>query len=236
MRIPPRLFRRLLVSAFAPMALAVVTEGVALANQSCAFRAATAEEQKFYADAFAQFQKIAPPAPAGWAATDTLPPGASNGVAKEVCAAPGKLVLYASFERSYNLAAQEVRAREAELVRKLAALMEENNAATKAGKPVNWEAFDAAKKKLGAEAERDTVAQLRFSVGHNAPNTAAFSPVQVPVGKGYRQVFTDDSGLPHQDLIIVLNPATPVKSALSVVMINGDPARVEALLKAMPLR
>ena len=90
------------------MALTVVAEGVALADQSCAFRAATAEEQKFYADAFAQFQKIAPPAPAGWTATDTIPPGASNGVAKEVCAAPGKRVFYASFERSYNLAAQEV--------------------------------------------------------------------------------------------------------------------------------
>jgi hypothetical protein len=73
-------------------------------------------------------------------------------------------------------------------------------------------------------------------MGRDAPNpSAAFSPVPVPVGRGYRQLFTTEKGLPYQDLIIVLNPGTPVKSALMFVMIHGDPARVEALLKAMPL-
>jgi len=237
MRIPPRWFLRLLVLAFAPVALPVVAEPVALANQSCAFRAATAEEQKFYADAYGQFQKFAPPAPAGWTATDELPNRASDGVAKEVCAAPGKSVFYASFSRRYSVPAQVLRAREGELARKLGALMNENLAATKAGKPVDWEAFETAKKRLGAEAERDTTAQFRFLMGHDAPNvSAAFSPVQVPLGRGYRQLFTTDNGLPHQDLLIVLNPGRPVNSALMVVLIKGDPARVEALLKAMPLR
>ncbi len=237
MRIPPRRLLRLLVLAFAPVALPVVAERVALAGQSCAFRAATAEEQRFYADAYAQFQKFAPPAPAGWTATDELPNRASDGVAKEVCAAPGKSVFYASFGRSYSVPAQVLRAREEELQRKLGALMNENLAATKAGKPVDWEAFEAAKKRLGAEAERDTTAQFRFLMGHDAPNvSAAFSPVQVPLGRGYRQVFTTDNGLPHQDLLIVLNPGRPVNGALMSAQISGDSTRVEALLKAMPLR
>jgi hypothetical protein len=227
--------RRLLFSTLVAVTLTIVVEGGALADQSCVFRAATAEEQKFYADAHARFQKIAPLAPAGWTATDTIPGGASGGVAKEVCAAPGQRVFHASFGRSYNLAAQEVFAREAELGRKLAALMAENNAAMKAGKPVNWEAFEAAKKKLGGEAERDTAAEPRVLVGHDAPNVEGFSPAQVPAGKGYRQVFTTEHGVPHQDLIIVLNPGTPTKSALTFVMI-GDPTRVEALLKAAVLQ
>ncbi len=181
MRIPPRRFCELLVLAFAPVALPVVAERAALAGQSCAFRAATAEEQKFYADAYAQFQKFAPRRrPAGRPRTNSRT-GASDGVAKEVCAAPGKSVFYASFSRSYSVAAQVLRAREEELQRKLGALMNENLAATKAGKPVDWEAFEAAKKKFGAEAERDTIARFRFLMGHDAPNaSAAFSPVQVP--------------------------------------------------------
>ena len=73
-------------------------------------------------------------------------------------------------------------------------------------------------------------------MGHNAPISEAFSPVQVPAGKGYRQVFTTENGLPHQDLFIVLNPGTPAKSNLTFVMINGDPTRVEALLKAAVLQ
>ena len=235
MRIPPSLFRRLLVSAIAFLALMVVSEGGAVADQSCESRPANAEEQKFYADAFAHFRKIVPPAPAGWTATDTFPPGVSNGVAKEVCAAPGKLVFYASFDRSYSVAEQELRAREAELIRKVAALMAENLAATKAGKPVNWDAFEVARKKLGAEAERDTVARFRFLVGHTSAISRAYSPVQVPFGKGYRQAYTADDGLPREDVMIVLDPATP-KSPRSVVMLEGDPARVAALLKAMPLR
>ncbi len=236
MRIPSRRFLRWLVLAFAPVALLVVAEGVALAGQSCVWRAATAEEQRFYADAYTQFQKFAPPAPAGWTATDDLPNRASGGVAKEVCAAPGKSVFYASFGRSYSVAAQVRRAREEELQRKLGALLNENLTSTKAGKPVDWVAFEAAKKRFGAEAERDTTAQFRFLMGTDAPNvSAAFSPVQVPLGRGYRQLFTDN-GLPHQDLIIVLNPGRPVNSALMYVLINGDSDRVEALLKAMPLR
>ena len=176
MRIFPRLIGRLRFSAPAAVALMVVAEAVARADQSCVLRAATAEEQKFYADAYARFQKIAPPAPAGWTATDTIPGGASNGVATQVCAAPGQPVFYASFARSYSLAAQEVFAREAELGRKLSALMAENNAAMKTGKPVDWDAFEAAKKKLGGEAERDTTAELRVLVGHDAPNVVAPSP------------------------------------------------------------
>lgn len=237
MRIPLRRCLRMLVVACAPVALLVVAERVALAGQSCAFRAATAEEQRFYADAYAQFQKFAPAAPAGWTATDELPNRASDGVAREVCAAPGKSVFYASFGRSYSVPAPVLRAREEELMRKLGALMNENLAATKAGKPVDWEAFEAAKKRFGAEAERDTTAQFRFLMGHDAPNvSAAFSPVQVPLGRGYRQLFTTDNGLPYQDLLIVLNPGKPENRPRMSVLISGDPARVEALLKAMPLR
>jgi hypothetical protein len=82
-RIPSHLIRSLLIVAFVPVSLTAVGEDVRRADQSCAFRAATAEEQKFYAAAFAQFQKSAPPAPAGWIATDTVPAGARMALRKK---------------------------------------------------------------------------------------------------------------------------------------------------------
>lgn len=235
MQIPLRLTLSVLRCALVLVAHTVVAQGVASAC-SIGVRPATAEEQRFYADAFAAFQKAAPAAPAGWTATDDIHPGASNGVLREVCARPNERVHHALFRRSYKLAGQEAAARQAALERKLAALMQEQQAATNAGKPVNWEAFDAAKAKAGAEFERDSSAEFGFSVGHERSISDSFSPVPVPVGKGYRQAYARSIGVPHQDLVIVLNPGTPAKSGLKVVTISGDPARVEALLKAATLR
>ena len=198
MLIPSRLTRRLLFSALATVALTVVAEDVASAQCDVGLRAPTAEEQKFYADAFAQFQKIAPPAPAGWTARDEP----STGVRKEVCAAPGKPYLLASFSRGYNRGAQEVRERQVEAERKAVALAKENQAAMKAGK-LNFEAYEAAMGKIAAEAERDNVARFRFSVGVNDPTPTGsgrgFSPVTVPVGKGYRQVIDRRRDARHVD-------------------------------------
>ena len=100
--IPSRLIRRLLFSALATAALAVLAEDVESAQCDVGVRAPTAEEQKFYADAFAQFQKTAPPAPAGWTTRDEP----STGVRKEVCAAPGQPYFLSSFMRNYNRGAR----------------------------------------------------------------------------------------------------------------------------------
>jgi hypothetical protein len=108
--------------------------------------------------------------------------------------------------------------------------MQENLAAVKAGKPVDFDAFDAVAKRITAEAERDTTARLRFIVAGNDPSLVNLSPVTVPLGKGYRRVLTEN-GVPRADLVIVLNPATPAKTGMFV---EGDPARVDALVKAMP--
>jgi hypothetical protein len=229
---------RVLCSAIATAALTVMAEDVALA-QECdvlryeVLRAPTAEEQKFYVDAFAQFQKIAPPAPAGWTTSDE--PSTSD--RKEVCAAPGKPYLMASFSRNYNRNAEEVRQRQVEAEGKAVAFAKENQAAMKAG-TLNWETYQAALGKITAESERDNVARFRFRMGGNDPTPAGsgsgFSPVTVPVGKGYRQVSDDSGGMPVT-LMIVVNPA-PAKSSLTVMFFEGDPARVDAMLKAASFR
>jgi hypothetical protein len=220
---------RTVFTAFALVALSVATEGVALAECTTAVRPATAEEQKFYADSFAQFQRTAPQAPTGWTFTDSV----SNGVLKEVCAQPGERVLNASFSRSYGIAETERQARDKDSMAKTNALMEANMAAMKAGKPVDYAAFEAATKKIEADARRDTSAQFVFKTGVDTLNVEGFSSVPVPIGRGYRQEVTS-GGVPKQDLIVVLNPAQ--KSGLKVVQISGDPARVQALLKAATLQ
>ena len=124
-----------------------------------------------------------------------------------MCAAPGKPYLLASFIRDYNRAAEEVRQRQVEAETKALALAKENQAAMKAGK-LNFEAYQAAMGKIAAEGERDNGARFRFRMGGNDPTPAGsgggFSPVTVPVGKGYRQVsserrdarYVDDRGQP----------------------------------------
>jgi hypothetical protein len=100
----------------------------------------------------------------------------------------------------------------------------------------NFEAYQAAMGKIAAEGERDNVARFRFRMGGNDPTPAdsggGFFPVTVPVGKGYRQVSGSDGGGMPVTLMIVVNPATPAKSGLTVMFFEGDPARVDALLKA----
>lgn len=230
MQTPSHLILKSPASAFA-LAMTLSAPGVAWADCPFAVRAATAEEQKFHADTFAQFQRAAPPAPAGWTVKDS----ASNGALKEVCAKPGEKVLRASFNRSYNRSKEESNERQAEAMRKIAALLQENQAATRDGKPVDYKAFDAASKKLEAEAKRDSGAQFVLSTGVTNLSVEGFSPVPVPVGKGYQQVTTNQ-GVSRHDLVIVLNPSAPQASGQTVVRISGDPARVDALLKTATLR
>ena len=102
---------------------------------------------------------------------------------------------------------------------------------------MKFEAYLAAAGKITAESERDNVARFRFSMGGNDPTPGSgggFSPVTVPVGKGYRQV-APDAEMPVT-LMIVVNPATPAKSGLTVMFFEGEPARVDALLKAASFR
>lgn len=99
-----------------------------IASADCApTRPATAEEQKGYADAFALFQRVAPPAPQGWESHDDP----KDGVLKDVCAPSGQRVSQWRFLRGYERREGMV-ARQAEAQRKMTALMQDGQAKMKA--------------------------------------------------------------------------------------------------------
>lgn len=70
----------------------------ALADCTAVDRPATASEKKIYADGFALFQQMAPPAPAGWAVHDKP----ADGVLKGVCAVPGQALTRWGYSRSFE--------------------------------------------------------------------------------------------------------------------------------------
>ena len=78
--------------------LLVATARIASADCTATLRAPTAVEKKAYADAFALFQRMAPPAPAGWEQRDD--PGSA--VLREVCANPGEQITRWQFSRGYS--------------------------------------------------------------------------------------------------------------------------------------
>jgi hypothetical protein len=102
-------------------AIAVVS-----ADSTCDYnlRPPTAVEKKAYADAFASFQRMAPPAPAGWESTDSAKDNVYQG---EVCAAPGNTVTSFTFSRSFKR--NEGMAERAEETTKKAEAMVQNSEA-----------------------------------------------------------------------------------------------------------
>lgn len=102
-------------------------------------------------------------------------------------------------------------------------------------KLLNVNAQDAAMDAINAEATRDTAAS--FSRMLNVPDldTSAFSPVTLGTVKALRQLIPAEGSHPASaDLMIVMGPAA--KGPRNVVMIHGDPARAEALLRAAKLQ
>ena len=89
---------------------------------------------------------------------------------------------------------------------------------------------------IDAEVTRDQTAQFTLTYGEtNIETSSAYNPMASAVGKGYRQDYQESNGNPHSDLVVVF-PAVTGVSGRTVVRINGDPARVDALLKATKLR
>jgi hypothetical protein len=102
-------------------------------------------------------------------------------------------------------------------------------------KLMGLEEMDAASEAIDAAATRDIRAGFSLTVGETSLRTDGYVPFAAPVGKGYRQDY-DNKGNPEVKLIVVLNPAAPQRSGYTVVHVQGDTARAEALLKAATLR
>ena len=242
----------------------------------CVFtvRPATAEEKKIYADGFALFQRMAPPAPAGWQHSDNP----KNNELKEVCAASAKSVTRWGFQRSFERV-EGMQERQAKAVDQVKAVAEQSKAAMKTNEAKleeNQRQMNAAMKKMqelaaaqkiaemeavnkdverlmkereslmglggqdakmqavDAEVRKDTGASFNVVIGETDVDTSGFTPMAVPVGKGYRQDL-DNSGNPWLDIVVVLPTPSP-GAGQTVVRISGDPARAEALFKAAKLR
>jgi len=88
---------------------------------------------------------------------------------------------------------------------------------------------------IDAELTRDQTAQFTMIYGEtNVAMSSAYKPMASAVGKGYRQDYPESNGNPHAELVVVLPPVAGVPGQ-TVVRINGNPARADALLKATKL-
>lgn len=130
---------------------AVIIVGIArLASADCTaiIRPATADEKKAYAEAWALFQRAAPPAPAGWVLHDS----ATDDVLKDVCADPGQRLSQWTFSRSYERT-EGIEARRAEEQRKIEAMAKNLEALQKANEAklaAIQQQIDVATKKMQA--------------------------------------------------------------------------------------
>ena len=256
---------------------AVLLVGARLASADCTGvdRPATAAEKKIYADGFALFQQMTPPAPAGWVLHDSP----ADGVLKAVCADPGQAKTRWSYNRSFERT-EGVEQRRAEALKqtqaatqrwqknrqtnqaKLAANekqmtdnMQRMQALIAARKYTEMEkitaeneklekeritlmdtgSLDAEMKSIDAAATRDTYASFSLTIGEKNRSVEGFKPMPATVGRGFRQDF-DSKGNPHTNLMLIVGPTGSNAGNQTVVMISGDPARADALLKATKLQ
>ena len=239
-------------------------------------RPPTAAEAKAYADGFALFEHIAPPAPAGWTATDDR----KEPVVTFICASPLYNFTRWSFSRTFNRSQADMQARGDAALKKTEAVRARAEARNKAKEAkladLDRRQADLAKRaeaaasrqdtaalvaiagesdKLAAEREalmadsaaeaemtaidseltRDQTAQFTMIYGEtDVAMSSAYKPMASAVGKGYRQDYPESNGNPHAELVVVLPPVAGVRGQ-TVVRVNGDPARADALLKATTL-
>jgi hypothetical protein len=238
-------------------------------------RPATADEKKIYADGYALFQRIVPPAPAGWEINDDR----KDGVLKEVCAEADKKVIQHRFSRSYTRK-EGMEARQAEAAKKIQAVQQDARALAKANeakmadvmkrmqalqakaqelmaakkyaevetlnkqsealmqenmKLMNVSAQQTALDAIQVEVTRDIDASFSLMLNVTDLNTGAFSPVTVGTIMALRQLIPAEGSHPASaDFMVVMGSAA--KGPRNVVLINGDQARAEALLKATKLQ
>ncbi len=102
---------------------------------------------------------------------------------------------------------------------------------------MNVDATDAAAKSIDAELRHDTGASFSLRIGVTDLDTRGFSPVTIGAIRAFRQLTRAEGSHPETaQLIIVVKPATAPKGPQTVVYVDGDPARAEALLKAATLQ
>ena len=94
--------------------------------------------------------------------------------------------------------------------------------------------MNAASAAIDKDVARDTEASFAVTVGETNVDTSGFTPYTAPVGRGFRQT-SDNRGNPEVMLMIVL-PARAGQPGQTVVRVQGDPARAEALLRAARLQ
>lgn len=94
--------------------------------------------------------------------------------------------------------------------------------------------MDAAIKRIEAEQVRDTTADFHMTIGRSDFDSTALTPFTAPAGKGYRQLL-ESRGNPWENLAVVLPAPTGMRGQI-VITINGDPQRVEGLLKTTTFR
>lgn len=85
-----------------------------LAWADCETRTPTAQEQKAFADGHALFQKLAPPAPEGWSASDWPKDGTLSGVCADTPETRGHFEYRRQLERRYGTAPHAEDQREAD--------------------------------------------------------------------------------------------------------------------------
>lgn len=253
-----------------------LTQAAAIVNDCTRYdkRQTTAEEKKIYADGYALFLRIAPPAPAGWDSRD----GQTSGVLNEVCALASAKVTHHGFQRSYSQR-DGVEARQAEATGRAAAVARDAQATAKANEAAIADikarmqalqvkiqeavkaqrmqeveklmaqsdvlmqelqkAFDTTGTQAGVqaidtEARRDTSATFNVQINVTHFDTRAFTPVTVGSTAALRQLIPAENGMPASaQYVVMLGPSTGPRT---VIMVGGDPARAEALLRAARLQ
>ncbi len=118
-----------------------------------------------------------------------------------------------------------------------AAISEESNKLAAEREPLMTDSVaEAEMTAIDAEMTRDETAQFTLIYGEtDVAMSSAYKPVASAVGKGYRQDYQESNGNPHAELVVLLPPVTGVPGR-TVVRVNGDLERADALLKATKLR
>ena len=258
--------RRLTLAAVAFGIVAQLHCPAALADGDCTARPPTATEKKLHGDAFALFQRVSPKAPDGWKATDTggtlstLCVGSQlrRGFNRSFALEQGRAERDQKAQQAYAAMMEQQRAKAAAnqaaadaIDAKINALMLKVQAAATAQKfdqiePLNMQIDALTKQKMAlmgvndmqaqsdriaAEAERDTHASfaLYFEPPKNEPQDGA--PYRTVAGRA-RVAAYESKGNPEH-LVFIEFGGLPEQA---VVRVEGDPARVRALVDATDLK
>jgi phage gp46-like protein len=246
--------------------LAYILCPAALADGDCTVRPPTTSEKKLHGDALALFQRVAPKAPDGWKATDTgdtlttlcLGSRLRRGFSRSFDLERGRAERDQEAQQAYAAMMEQQRAQAAasqaaadDIDAKINALTLKVQAAVTAQKfdqiePLNRQIDALMKQKMAltgvdgleaqtdrieADATRDTRASfaLYFESPTNEPQDGA--PYRTVAGRARVNAFESKGNPTH--LVFIEFGGLPEQA---VVRVEGDPARVRALVDATDLK